>query len=183
MKKMNNASVSPNVEVTGAARLYRAASGGPQGYATTLRDAMTFRLPHHRFRQASNYLLPILVGKNYFRVRRRSVDLSLMREVIAPSDQIGVCGANVSAVKCKMRSRSSVNLLFELNNVLVAKTRQVFILDYLRLNSAVNAVEITFSEVPKYLVLLLRELNKYVLNRKLIDGNGSNGHEPDVFDP
>jgi hypothetical protein len=26
-------SSTPNVEVTGAARLYRAASGGPQGYA------------------------------------------------------------------------------------------------------------------------------------------------------
>ena len=25
--------MTPNVEVTGAARLYRAASGGPQGYA------------------------------------------------------------------------------------------------------------------------------------------------------
>jgi hypothetical protein len=31
-----------NVEVTGAARLYRAASGGPQGYAASAR-----KLPSH----------------------------------------------------------------------------------------------------------------------------------------
>jgi len=175
--------MSAYVEVTGAARLYHAAPGGQQGYATTLQDAMTFGLSHHCFRQASNNLLPILVGKNYFRVRCRSINLSIMREVIAPSDQIGVCRANVSAVSRKMRGRSSVNLFLELNNVLIAKTRQVFVLNYLHLDSTVDAVEITFSEIPKYLVFLLRKFNEYVLNRKLIDGNGSNGHEPDVFDP
>lgn len=33
-KAERNRIARPNVEVTGAARLYRAASGGPQGYAS-----------------------------------------------------------------------------------------------------------------------------------------------------
>lgn len=82
----------------------------------------------------------------------------------------------------KMRCRSSVDLLPELANVLIAKTWQVFVLNYLRLDSTVNAIEIAFSKIPKYLMFLLREFNKYVLDRKLIDCNGGNGHEPYVLD-
>jgi hypothetical protein len=37
------------VEVTGAARLYRAASGGPQGYAALLRPAMVAYYPRLPF--------------------------------------------------------------------------------------------------------------------------------------